>query len=212
MVGKGWASASSLVTRRCGDGARLRAAWPWAWVRRPALWVTTWMAMAGGLGRVADGGGAALCLEPPRLRDAPRYALVLALFLAALAAAVVGLYLVWPPLATTPYLVVLLVLGQGLWGMRGHGTVRRRLREARPNGAWLVCNFSGNPQRPGAGRPLLEMVCAEADERRRVLYLDTVVPRLVEYYAELGFKEAVAVPARYAGEDLTVWRMVRTTS
>jgi hypothetical protein len=170
------------------------------------------MAMAGGLGRVADGGGAALCLEPPRLRDAPRYALVLALFLAALAAAVVGLYLVWPPLATTPYLVVLLVLGQGLWGMRGHGTVRRRLREARPNGAWLVCNFSGNPQRPGAGRPLLEMVCAEADERRRVLYLDTVVPRLVEYYAELGFKEAVAVPARYAGEDLTVWRMVRTTS
>jgi GNAT superfamily N-acetyltransferase len=168
--------------------------------------------MAGGLGRLAADGSAALCLEPPRLRNAPRYVVVLAFFLAALAAAVISLFMLWPPLATVPYLLVLLVVGQGTWGVRGHGMVRRKLRAARTSGAWLVCNFAGDPQRRGAGRPLLEAVCAEADRRGWVLYLDTVVPRLVEYYAEVGFEEVLAVPARYAGEDLTVWRMVRPPS
>jgi hypothetical protein len=41
------------------------------------------------------------------------------------------------------------------------------------------------------------------------MYLDTVAPRLVEYYAEFGFEERVAVAGEYAGERVTVYRLVR---
>src|SRR5437763_1115075 len=36
------------------------------------------------------------------------------------------------------------------------------------------------------------------------VYLDTVVPRLVEYYARAGFDVVAAVATTYAGEDVVV--------
>lgn len=41
------------------------------------------------------------------------------------------------------------------------------------------------------------------------MYLDTVVPRLVEYYAGFGFEERAAAAGQYAGERVTVYRLVR---
>jgi hypothetical protein len=41
------------------------------------------------------------------------------------------------------------------------------------------------------------------------MYLDTVAPRLVEYYAGFGFEERVAAAGEYAGEAVTVYRLVR---
>ena len=84
-----------------------------------------------------------------------------------------------------------------------------KLREAEPAGGWLVHNFAGDAEHPGAARPLLDAVCADADVRGRVLYLDTLAPRLVEYYQAVGFEVAATVPAVYAGEAVVVTRMVR---
>ena len=84
-----------------------------------------------------------------------------------------------------------------------------KLGEPKPEGGWLVHNFAGDAPRPGAGRALLDAVCAEADACGRVLYLDTVPARLVEYYREAGFEVAASVRAVYAGQAAVVTRMVR---
>ena len=98
MTARAWAQGSSLVTRRCGDSARMRAAWPWRPLRHGVLWASTWLALAGGVGRVDAGGAAVVCVEPPRLRHAPRLLAVLVTFMVAGAGAGWVLALVWPPL------------------------------------------------------------------------------------------------------------------
>lgn len=204
-----WSAASSLVVRRCGDSARLRATWPWAAVRHAVLWASTWLELAGGLGRMTEDGGAVLCLEPPRLRDSARFAAVLVATMVSAFALVVVAAGIWPPLAVPPFVAVVALVGRERWCAWRERGVRRRLRAAKPAGAWLLCNFVADAARPGAGRRLLEAVCAEADGRGRTMYLDTVVPRLVEYYAGFGFEERAAAAGQYAGERVTVYRLVR---
>ena len=209
MTARAWAQASSLVTRRFGDSARMRAAWPWRPLRHGVLWASTWLALAGGLGRVDGAATAVVCLEPPRLRQAPRLVAVLVGCMAAGAGAARLLALLWPPLVVALALGLLGFCVRARWASWRDRSVAVKLRKAKPEGGWLVHNFAGDATCPGAGRVLLDAVCADADARRRVLYLDTVVPRLVEYYRQAGFEVAVSVPAVYAGEAVVVTRMVR---
>ena len=200
---------SGLVADRCSDTVRRPACWPGAAVRRPVCRAAAWLELAGGLGVSGAGGSAVLSLAPPRLRDKAR---VLAVVSAAVAAAVgaigVGLALWWPvtlpALAVWTAVMVPAVLVS--WRCRAGD---RRLREARPVGGWYVHNFAGDPRRPGAGRSLLGDVCAEADRQGRVLYLDTTVDRLVEYYRQLDFEVAASVPMAARGLSWTAFRMVR---
>ncbi len=204
-----WRVGSSLVTRRCGDSARMRAAWPWAPLRHGALWVSTWMELAAGWGRMDDNGAAVLCLEPPQLRQALRMVVVMAGVMVAggLAGGIIAV--IWPPLVVAIVVGLALVCARARWFSWRCRGVNRQLRQARPAGGWNIHNFAGDPDRRGAGRALLDAVCDEADRRRRVLYLDTVVPRLVEYYGECGFEPTAQVAAQFAGEDLVITRMVR---
>lgn len=209
MSGKGWAVCASLVTRRCGDSARMRAAWPWRRVRHGALWVSTWLELAGGLGRLYDNGAAVLCLQPPRLRSAGRLVAVLGAVMVAGGSIGGALALVWPPLVAAPVVALGLFCTHAQRFSWRHRVLNRQLRDALPAGAWHLHNFAADPGRPGAGRVLLEEVCAEADRRGWVLYLDTVVARLVDYYGEAGFAVVAVAAAWYAGETLTITRMVR---
>ena len=203
---------SGLVADRCFDTVRLRACWPKAAVRRRVCRAAAWLELAGGLGVSGAGGSAVLSLAPPRLRDKAR---VLAVVSATVAAAVgaigVGLALWWP--ATLPALAVwaavMVPAVPVAWRCRA---ADRCLRQARPVGGWYVHNFAGDPRRPGAGRSLLGDVCAEADRRGRVLYLDTTVDRLVEYYRRFGFEVAAEVAMTARGLSWTAFRMVRQSS
>ena len=178
-------------------------------VRHAVLWASTWLELAGGLGRMAEDGSAVLCLEPPRLGDSARFAAVLVAITVGAFAVVVVAAGIWPPLAVPPFVAVVALVGRERWCAWRERGVRRRLRAAKPAGAWLLCNFAADATRPGAGRRLLEAVCAEADGRGRAIYLDTVVPHLVEYYAGFGFEERAAVAGQYAGERVTIYRLVR---
>src|SRR5947209_9092281 len=79
---KGWRVGSGLVTR-CENSARMRAAWPWPRLRRGVLGASASLELAGGVGEVDEAGTAVLCLQPPRLRDAPRLVGVLGVFMLA---------------------------------------------------------------------------------------------------------------------------------
>lgn len=200
---------SGLVADRCCDSVRLRACWPAKAVRRRVCRAAAWLELAGGLGVSGVGASAVLSLAPPRLRDKAR---VLAVVSAAVAATVgaigIGLALWWP--VTLPVLVVwAAVMVPGVpfsWHCRA---ADRRLRQARPPGGWYVHNFAADARRPGAGRTLLGDVCAQADRQGRVLYLDTSVDRLVEYYRGFGFEVAAQVAMAARGLSWTAFRMVR---
>ena len=75
---------------------------------------------------------------------------------------------------------------------------------------WLVTD-----DRPGAGRALLDQVCAEATGRGHVLYLDTVALHddpasgLVGYYQRSGFVVAAKAWVEYGGAPQWKVRMVR---
>ena len=178
-------------------------------MRHAVLWASTWLELAGGLGRMAEDGSAVLCLEPPRLRDSARFAAVLVATMASAFAVVVVAAGIWPPLAVPPFVAVVALVVRERWCAWMERGVRRRLLAAKPAGGWLLCNFVADAARPGAGRRLLEAVCAEADGRGRTMYLDTVAPRLVDYYAEFGFEERAVAAGQYAGERMTVYRLVR---
>lgn len=200
---------SKLVADRCSDSVRLRACWPAAAVRRRVCRAAAWLELAGGLGVTGAGGSAVLSLAPPRLRDKAGVAAVVSATVAASVGAIgVGLALWWP--VTLPVLAVwtavMVPAVPVSWRCRA---ADRRLRQARPVGGWYVHNFAGDARRPGAGRSLLGDVCAQADSQGRVLYLDTSVDRLVEYYRQLDFEVAAAVPMAARGLSWTTYRMVR---
>src|SRR5438270_10320210 len=94
---KGWRVDSGLVTR-CENSARMRAAWPWPRLRRGVLGASAWLELAGGVGEVDDAQTAVLCLQPPRLRDAPRLVGALGVFMVAGVVVASTLYAIWPPL------------------------------------------------------------------------------------------------------------------
>ncbi|MDQ6798852.1 MAG: hypothetical protein M3011_12710 [Actinomycetota bacterium] len=224
MSRRNWVQGSHLVVRRLGDGARSLEAWPWARMRHWALWLGTWSALAGGLARVWDEGAAAVCWRPPYRRQKIRYlGVVVGLVVVVIAVLVVvpGMVIGDNGLAFVLYFGALglcvLALFVGLAkALVAQVCLRRRLRAqdrrleaARPRHGWCLYNFVGNPERRGEARLLLAEVCAEADRRRRVLYLDTVVPRLVTYYSELGFRPVADVDVELAGEAMVIYRMVR---
>ena len=200
---------SGLVADRCSDSVRLTACWPTAAVRRRVCRAAAWLELGGGLGVSGAGGSAVLSLAPPRLRDKAR---VLAVVSAAVAATVgaigIGLALWWP--VTLPVLAVwAAVMVPAMPVSLRCRAADRRLRQARPVDGWYVHNFAGDPRQRGAGRSLLGDVCAEADRRGRVLYLDTTVDRLVEYYRQFGFEVAAEVAMTARGLSWTAFRMVR---
>ena len=124
-----------------------------------------------------------------------------------LAVVFVILGLLWWPAAVVLLSAAGVVGGAGalnLWRCR---KARRRLRKARPAGAWCLRNFASAG--PGAGRALLHQVCAEARREARVVYLDTAAPQLVEYYASSGFEVVAAELVRRGGRDVRLYRMVR---
>ena len=187
-----WA-LSALVVERCGDR------------RRAVVRASAWLELVGGVGHVDPAGEAVLCLVPPR--PPLRLVALMAGVAVVLAVPLVGLGLLWWPA------LLVVVSAAGLAGVAGavslgrSRTARRRLRRARPGGAWCLRNFAS--ARPGAGRALLERVCVEADHEGRVLWLDTAAPRLVEYYARSGFEVAAAEVVHRRGEPLRLYRMVR---
>jgi hypothetical protein len=123
-----------------------------------------------------------------------------------------GVALLWalaPPLAATAVIALLANVLLVITIERRPPALRRDLAHVTPRHACHVRNFAGDENHRGAGRELLGAVCAEADGAGRVLYLDTVAERLVEYYGEFGFEErAVADLARGRG-GLRLHRMIR---
>ena len=200
---------SGLVADRCCDSVRLRACWPAKAVRRRVCRAAAWLELAGGLGVSGADGSAVLSLAPPRLPDKARVLAVISAAVAATVGAVgVGLALWWP--ATLPLLAVwaavMVPAVPFSWRCRA---ADHRLRQARPVDGWYVHNFAGDARRPGAGRSLLADVCTQADRQGRVLYLDTSVDRLVEYYRQFGFEVAAQVAMAARGQSWTTFRMVR---
>lgn len=59
------------------------------------------------------------------------------------------------------------------------------------------------------GALLLDRVCAEADARNRVLYLETSAPELVTYYKRSGFEEELSEDLAWGTTRITVTLMVR---
>ena len=209
MRTRAWRVGSSLALRRSGDSARLRAAWPWPPLRHAAVWASTWVALAAGMGRVDHRGTAVVWWEPPALRQAPRLFVVLGLFMVAGASVGWLVGLVWPPLLGVYAVALVGLCAWARWASWRDRAVAAQLRRAAPKNGWHIHNFAGDAEHRGAGRALLDQVCAEADALGRVLYLDTVVPRLVRYYGDAGFEVVASVEARYAGEAVVVTRMVR---
>lgn len=184
---------SGLVAARCGG----------RW--RAAVRASSWLELVGGLGRVSGDGDAVLTLVPPR----PPLGLVAVMVAVAgvAALATVGLVTWWPPAA------MVLAGSASVAGLAGvvswwrRQGARRRLRAVRPAGAWCVRNFAS--RRAGAGRALLAQVCEEADRKGRPLYLDTVAPRLVAYYRDLGFELVATELVHRSGGRVELHRMVR---
>lgn len=205
---KGWRVGSGLVTM-CDDSPRMRAAWPWPRVRRAVLRGSAWLELAGGVGEVDDAGTAVVCLQPPRVRDAPRMIGAVGGFMVVLVVVASTLDAIWPPLLWLCALALAALCGRVGWNTWTERAVRRRLDEAKPPDAWYLHNFARHPDHKGAGWVLLARVLDRADARGCTIYLDTVVPRLVEFYAAAGFEVVAAVPATYAGENVVVTRMVR---
>ncbi len=202
-----WWALSILVAERCGDHARLQACFRRRRVRTGLVAAGVWLELAGGLGRVEERGRAVLCLNPPR-PPARFVAVVVAAELAGIVPLVV-LGTLWWPLAAAVILGVLAALMPALRLRWACGSGNRRLREAKPPGGWQVRNFAGDPAHPGAGAALLKQVCAEADDERRVLYLDTTPARLVEYYEDFDFEPRAMVAMGWGPGPATVTRMVR---
>ena len=167
MSWRGLWALSGLVAERCGER------------RRAVVRASAWLELAAGLGRVDPAGEAVLCLVPPR--PPLRLVAVMAGVAVVLAAALVGLGLWWWPALVAVASAAVLAGVAGALSVWRSRRARWRLRRARPGGAWCLRNFAS--ARPGAGRALLERVCAEADQEGRALWLDTAAPRLVEYYA-----------------------------
>jgi hypothetical protein len=206
-VGRHWWAMSALVAERCGDHPRLQACFRRRRVRTAMVAAGVWLELAGGLGRIEARGRAVLCLNPPRT-PARFVAVVVAAELAAIVPLVV-LAALWWPLAAGVMLGVLAALTPALrlrWACRSGD---RRLRKAKPPGGWQVRNFAGDPAHPGAGAALLEEVCAEADDARRVLWLDTTPERLVEYYERFHFEPRAKVAMAWGPGPATLTRMVR---
>ncbi len=203
-----WRVGSGLATV-CEDDPRMCSAWPWPRVRRAVLRACTWLELAAGVGEVDEAGMAVLCLQPPRLRDAPRLVVAFAGFMAAGIVLASVLDAIWSPLLWFYGLALVALcarVGLNRWRDRA---VRRALDEAEPADAWYLHNFARHPEHRGAGWALLAQVLARADCQEWTIYLDTVVPDLVEYYARAGFEVAAIVPAAYEGKDVVVTRMVR---
>lgn len=198
----------ALVVARCGHAPQPLASLPPV-LRPAALRFSTWLELVSGHGRVGHGGDAVLCLRPPR--PSPR---LLAVGLVAL----VGPFVVLVALASMSLLLAValatVMLGGGLAVLVGVAltlarsrAARSQLRRARPASGWYLHSFAS--ARPGAGRVLLERVCAEADAAGRVLYLDTSAPELIDYYEESGFTPAVTVVVGRAPASEKVTRMAR---
>jgi hypothetical protein len=102
---------------------------------------------------------------------------------------------IWPPLlwlSALPKLCCAVVWGEPRGVERA---VPRRL-----DGAWYLHIFARHPDHKGAGWVHLARVLDRADAWGWTIYLDTVVPRLVEYYAAAVFEVLAAVPATYGCE------------
>lgn len=200
---------SGLVAARCADSERLRACWAATGVRRTACRLAAWLELAGGLGVAGEDDHAVLCLSPPRRRDRARlFGLVAATALVVVACFIVGI-VVWWPLAIPAVVLWAMVMVPAVpfsWRCRPGDRV---LRAVRPPHGWYLHSFASAPLHPGAGRALLAVVCAEADRRGRVLYLDTSAERLVEYYREFGFDVAAEASMAVRGAAWTVRRMSR---
>ena len=116
---------------------------------------------------------------------------------------------IWSPLLWLYILALSALCGRVRWNTRADRAVRKRLDEVKPAGGWYLHNFARHQDHKGAGLVLLGRVLDRADAHGSTIYLDTVVPRLVEYYAAAGFEVVAAVSATYAGEKVVVTRMVR---
>ena len=215
---RAWTSAASLVTARLGDGKWLCELFPRRRVRHGVQWLSALIDFAGGLGRVGPGRAAVACLRPPR-RWTVRLALAHVLVLVVIpVVAVRVLETLWPPLWMLILAPVAAMLAYGArtrrFDHRGRAA-RELLAQATPPRAWHLYNLAGDPRRPGAGRVLLEQLCAEADDHRRVLYLDTIAPAdpelesLVGYYERSRFVVVAEAPVEYGGVPLRKVRMVR---
>ncbi len=198
----------ALVVARCGHAPQPLASLP-SVLRPAALRFSTWLELVSGHGRVGHGGDAVLCLRPPR--PSPR---LLALGLLAL----VGPFVVLVALASMSLLLAVVLatvmLGGGLAVLVGVAltlgrsrAARSQLRRARPASGWYLHSFAS--ARPGAGRALLDRVCAEADAAGRVLYLDTLSRKLIDYYEKSGFTPAVKVVVGRGPASEKVTRMAR---
>ncbi len=71
---------------------------------------------------------------------------------------------------------------------------------------WLLAAHP-DAQRQGAGRALLDDICAEADEREQPVYLETFTPANVPYYAGFGF--GIDEQRENIVRGATLWRMTR---
>ncbi len=202
-----WWALSILVAERCGDHPRLQACFRRRRVRTGLVAAGVWLELAGGLGRVEERGRAVLCLVPSRLP--PRFvAVVIGVGLVG----TVPLYAVailWWPLALAAVVAGGAAVVAGLRLVWANRSGAHQLREAKPPGGWQVRNFAADPAHPGAGAALLKQVCAEADDARRVLYLDTTPARLVEYYEDFDFEPRAVVAMGWGPGPATVTRMVR---
>ncbi len=205
-----WWALSAVVADRSGESARLCAAWPRARLRRATTGASTWLKLAGGLGRANDDGSAVLCLTPPTWRGRARCIAVAVVVAVALVPVVLVVSERWAWLAGGAILATLVAIvpaARVAWSSR---KADGRLRAERPAGGWHLCDFARSREAPeGMGAVLLERVCAEADAHERVLYLETSAKDLVTYYEEFGFKVEASEAMAWGETRTTVSLMVR---
>lgn len=198
----------ALVVTRCGHAPQPLASLPPV-LRPGALRFSTWLELVSGHGRVGDGGEAVLCLRPQR--PSPR---LLALGLVALVTPFIVLVALASMSLVLAVVLATVMLGGGLAVLVGVAltlarsrAARSQLRRARPASGWYLHSFAS--ARPGAGRALLDRVCAEADAAGRVLYLDASARKLIDYYKESGFTPVVTVVVGRGPGSEKVTRMAR---
>ena len=182
------------------DSPMCRAQWPVA--RRFGLWLNMVVNLFV-LERRSAREGAAVCLLGHMTGPVVIRGLAFVGGLLGIGCALV----IWQPLTGLAFVALGLFLCLPAGRLRRlSGSARDSLARATPPGNWIEVHSVASVS-PGAGRQLLEELCAEADAKAWNLYLDAGNLRLVDYYAALGFEsvsDAVVMPW---GDAVT--RMVR---
>jgi len=204
-------AVSALAAHRAADLGPVPGALPLR-LHRSLLQAAVWVETLAGFACVHPQRLAVITVAPPDRRAQRRFFLVILAHDVPVVAALAGLWMLWWPAAALAAAAMGLAMTAVVAGEHRPKAVRERLAAVTPAGAHQVRNFFADEAHKGAGRTVLDAVCQQADEAEHVLYLDTVVERLVAYYVEFGFELRSTDSLLRGGETVLFRRMVRQPS